>query len=124
MTGRAVPVGRVVLRLDVVVRVQQDDRSPGGSLPLPDHGRRGTVVGPDDLGRDTLGGQQLGRFPRRLLHLAQALGVGADGLDPDQSLKVAYQGGQEIADTVLQIAHAGNSTIPRGQARAGARAGA
>ena len=86
---RAVPVGGIVLRLDVVMRVQQDNRSALGSLPLTDHGRRGTVVGPDDLRRDTLSGQELGRLPRGLLHLSQALGVGADGLDPDQVLQVA-----------------------------------
>ena len=54
--------------------------------------------------------------------------VGADGLDPDESLEVADQAGQEIMDTVLQVAHRGNSTIARSGARrrrgpaAGARA--
>ena len=86
---RAVPVGGIVLRLDVVMRVQQDNRSALGSLPLTDHGRRGTVIGPDNLRRDTLSGQELGRLPRGLLHLCQALGVGADGLDPDKILQVA-----------------------------------
>ena len=71
------------------MRVQQHNWSAFRSLPLTDHGRRGTVVCPDDLRRDTLSGQELGRLPRGLLHLCQALGVGADGLDPDQILKVA-----------------------------------
>jgi hypothetical protein len=102
---RAVPVGRVVLRLDIVVRVQQDDRSAVGSLPLADHGRRGAVAGPDDLGADAFGRQELGRLPRGFLYLVPALGVGADGLDPNESLEVAEQGGQEIMDTVLQVAH-------------------
>lgn len=33
--------------------------------------------------------------------------------DPDQGLKVAYQGRQQIVDTGLQVAHAANSTIAR-----------
>ena len=110
---RAVPVGGIVLRLDVVMRVKQHNRSALRSLPLTDHGRRGTVVGPDDLRRDALSGQELGRLPRGLLHLCQALRVSADGLDPDQSLKVAYQARQLIMHTVLKLAHGGNSTTPR-----------
>src|ERR1019366_3606959 len=119
---RTVPVGRVVLRLDIMVRVKQDDRSPLRSLPLADHGRRGTTLGPDDFGPDPLSGQELCCLPRGLLHLSQALRVSTDGLDPDESLKVAYQAGQEIVDTVLQVAHAGNSTIPRPGAKRRRRA--
>ena len=107
---RAVPVGRVVLRLDIVVRVEQDDRSALGSLPLADHGRRGAVAGPDDLGLDAFGRQELGRLPRGLLYLFPAPRVGADGLDPDEGLEIAEQGGQEIMDTVLQVAHGLNPT--------------
>ena len=109
---RAVPVGRVVLRLDVVVGVQQHHRSALGSLPLPDDGRRGTVVGPDDLGTDAFVRQQLRRLPGGLLHLFPAVRVGADGLDPDERLEVAYQAGQQVADAVLQVGHGGHSTIP------------
>ena len=98
---RAVPVGRVVLRLDIVVRVEQNDRSALGSLPLADHGRRRAIVGPDDLSLDTLGGQQLGCLLRGFIHFGQALGVGADGLDSDEILKVADQAGQDVVDTVL-----------------------
>ena len=93
---RANPVGRVVLRLDIVVRVKQDDRSARGSLPLADHGRRGAVSGPDDLGPDALSRQELGRLPRGLS--PPGARVGADRLDPDESLKVADQAGQEIVD--------------------------
>jgi len=95
------------------VRVEEDDRGPLGALPLADHGGRGAVAGPDDLRPDPLGRQELSRLARGFLHLAEALGVGADGLDPDEIFEVADQAGQEIVDTVLQVAHSGNSTVSR-----------
>ena len=67
-------------------------------------------MGPDDLGLDAFGRQELRRLPRGLLDLVQAPRVGADGLDPDEILEIADQGRQEIMDTVLQIAHGLNPT--------------
>ena len=62
---RGVPVGVVVLRLDVVVGVEQHGRRARGPGLLGDDGGRGAVERTDDLGLEALGGEQrLGRLAR------------------------------------------------------------
>ena len=61
---------------------------------LPDHRGRRAVVRAHDLDVDALGREQLGRPLSAALHLVEALGVGADGLDPDQVLEVRADPGE------------------------------
>ena len=58
---RGVPVGVVVLGLDVVVGVEQHGRRARRALLLADHRRRRAVEGAHDLDLDALGREQRGR---------------------------------------------------------------
>ena len=127
---RGVPVGRVVLRLDVVVGVEQHDGSALGPLPLADHGRRGAAVGPDDLGPDAFGRQQLRRLLRGLLHLGRRAGSALTDWIPDPVLKVAderragqrgHGSSNRSQNATLRSAFPAASACPAGYARARGR---
>jgi len=85
---------------------RRDGESTEHNDPEPAHRSRVPAIHRcGGCGADAFGRQELGRLPRGFLYLVPALGVGADGLDPNESLEIAEQGGQEIMDTVLQVAH-------------------
>ena len=110
---RGVPVGVVVLRLDVVVGVEQDGRRALGAGLLGDHGRRRTVVRPDDLGLEALGREEVARRLGAALDLAGAGGVGGHRLDADQVLEVAADAGHDLGETSGDVdSHA--DTLGRG----------
>ena len=97
---RAVPLGRVVLGLHVVVRVEQHRRRTLGALLVRDHrGREAVAAGGDDVDLvEALGPEQLGHRLRAALHLACPRRVGAHGLDPHQVLQVLADPGQHGLD--------------------------
>ena len=100
---RGVPVGVVVLRLDVVVGVEQHGRrAVAGRALVGDH-RRATAVGAGDLAVEALGGEQVADRLGTALHLAGALGVGAHRLDPDQRLEVSSYAGKYVAHPGAQV---------------------
>ena len=96
LEGRGVPLGVVVLRLDVVVGVEQDGRlAVGRGLP-GEHRRRPAVVpGTHDAHvLEALTAEQVGHRFSAALHLSGARGIGADRLDADQVLQVRADAGQ------------------------------
>ena len=101
------PQGVIALGLHVMVGIQQHGRRPGRGRLVRDHSR-GSVVGRQNLGRETLGGEQ---FPHRLggaLDLTRAHGIGAHGLDPDQGVEVGAATGQDVVDTGAEIGIGGH----------------
>ncbi len=111
---RGVPVGVVVLGLDVVVGVEQHRRRAlAGRLLVRDH-RRAAAVGAGDLDVEALGGEQVAHGLGAALHLAGPLRVGADRLDPDQGLEVTSYAGKDVAHPRAEvvIAHAA-ANLPR-----------
>ena len=104
---RRVPVGRVVLGLYVVVRVEQHRRRALRPRLARDHRGRSAVGAHDVDGLAPLGAQQVGHRVRRAPHLAGAGRVGADRLDPDQVLEVGAEGGHQVAQRCAEVvAHA------------------
>ncbi len=100
---RGVPVGVVVLRLHVVVGVEQDRRrAVAGRLLVRDDGRA-AAVGAGDLDVEPLGGEQVAHGLGAALHLPRTLGVGADRLDPDQRLEVTSYAGKHVAHPGAQV---------------------
>ncbi len=107
---RRVPVGRVVLGLDVVVRVEQHRRRTLRPGLLGDHRRRAAVRAHDvDLG-EPLGPEQVGHRVGRPPHLAGAGRVGAHRLDPDQVLEVGAEGGHQVAQRRAEVVAHGDDT--------------
>ncbi len=100
---RGVPVGRVVLRLDVVMRVEQHGGRSVGSGLVRDHRGRAALAADDvDLG-ETLGPEQVGHRVGRAPHLTGARGVGAHRLDADQVLEVGAEGGHQVAHRCAEV---------------------
>ena len=94
---RGVPVGVVVLGLNIVVGVEQDRLR--GLLPRPlvcDH-RGPAAGGAGDLDLETLGREEVADRLGAALHLPGSLGVGAHRLDADQGLEVASYAGKHVA---------------------------
>jgi len=91
---RRVPLGVVVLGLDVVVGVEQHRRRALGSPLVGDDGR-GAPLGADDVdGLEVLVAEELGDGLGAALDLGRTRGVGADRLDADQVLEVLADAGQ------------------------------
>ena len=108
---RGVPVGVVVLRLDVVVGVEQHRRRALGPGLVRDHGRR-AAVGAGDPGRrsprpSNSAAHRLGAAP----HLAGPRRVGADRLDPDEVLEVLPDPGQDLLDTLTKLGEGHGLTL-------------
>ena len=100
---RGVPVGVVVLGLDVVVGVEQHRRRARRAGLVRDH-RRGAAVGAGDLdAAKPSASNSVGHRLGAALHLARPLGVGAHGLDPDQVLEVPADAGQDVLDAAAQL---------------------
>ena len=95
LEGRGVPVGVVVLGLDVVVGVEQHGRCALRPGLVRDHRRRASVGG-GDPDRAPLGLQQRGHGLGAASYLRQPLGIGAHRLDPDQRLEVAPYAGKYV----------------------------
>ena len=118
---RGVPVGVVVLRLHVVVGVEQHRGRALGAGLLGDDGGRGAVVRPDDLGLEALGGEEVARGLGAALDLAGAGRVGADGLDADQVLEVLADAGEHLGEAGADVdrhgPHPSRTHRPRGQAQ-------
>ena len=115
---RGVPVGVVVLGLDVVVGVEQDGlRALAVALLVRDHSWA-TAIGAGDPRIEALGGEQVAHRLRAPLHLPGALRVGAHRLDPDQSLEVTAYARNYVAHVGPQvvgvvISHGSEPTRPR-----------
>ena len=69
---------------------------------MRDHGRA-AAVGAGDLALEALGGEQVAHRLGAALHLAGALGVGADRLDPDQGLEVTSYAGKDVAHPRAEV---------------------
>jgi ornithine--oxo-acid transaminase len=103
LEGRGVPVGVVVLGLDVVVGVEQHGRCVVPGRPLVGDQRRPAAVRAGDPALEALGGEQVAHRLGTALHLARAVRVGADRLDPDQRLEVASYAGKDVAHPRAEV---------------------
>ena len=108
---RGVPLGVVVLGLDVVVGVEQHRRRALGARLVRDHRGR-AAVGADDLdGVEALGPEQRGHRLGAALHLAGPRRVGADRLDADQVLEVLADPGQHLRHPAPDVVGRGRSLM-------------